>query len=155
MSSPVSRWSAAVTPRLPAWLRPASIGWVFVGGTLGAATRDVLTRSFVPDGPFPWTTLIINVSGAFLLGCLLDLLARAGPDTGWRRRTRLLLGSGFLGAYTTYSTLVVESVRLGESGSLGLALAYDVCSILAGFGAAYLATWLVRRLRVEGVGASD
>ena len=133
-------------------MRPASMGWVFLGGTVGAGVRDQLSRAFAPTGDFPWTTLAINISGAFLLGLLLDWLARAGPDTGRRRQARLMLGTGLLGGYTTYSTFVVETVRLGEGGLVYLALAYDVGSLLAGFGAAYLATSLVRRRRSDGGG---
>jgi len=94
---------------------------VALGGALGAATRWVLggwlAERFGPT--FPWHTMIINVTGALLLGVLMGASLERGfisPD--WR----VFLGTGVLGGYTTFSTLAYESVALFEQGAYGPAL---------------------------------
>lgn len=141
---------ARAARRPPAYLRPAVLLVVAAGGTLGTLIRALLGDAFpVRPGQWPWTTFCINVTGAFLLGLLLQTLALHGPDTGARRLTRLGLGTGVLGGYTTYSTFAVESAALGLGGRGGLALAYDGGSVLAGVLAAWLgfvvAVGLLRR----------
>lgn len=131
----------------PPYLRP--IAWVAVaaGGAAGTALRDALGTSFpVQPGAFPVTTFAINVSGAFLLGLLLESLARQGPDVGARRLARLAGGTGLLGGFTTYSTFVLESVLRARQGDLMLALAYDAASLAVGFVAAAAAVRAVHRL---------
>jgi len=97
------------------------IALVALGGALGAATRWVLggwlAERFGPT--FPWHTMIINVTGALLLGVLMGASLERGfisPD--WR----VFLGTGVLGGYTTFSTLAYESVALFEQGAYGPAL---------------------------------
>ena len=112
------------------------LGLVFVGGVCGTWVRAELSNRFpVAADAWPWTTFWINVSGAFVLGVLLGLLARLGDDSGWRRRVRLGLGTGVLGGYTTYSTLAVEVVERQRDSlillSTGYALASLVCGVLA------------------------
>ena len=99
----------------------------------GAAAREA-TEQALPTAHhgFPLATMLINLSGAFLLGVLLEWLVRAGADSGWRRRTRLLAGTGFMGAYTTYSTFVVEADLLVRSGRAGLAAAYVAATVVGG-----------------------
>jgi CrcB protein len=75
-------------------------------GGLGAGSRyllDLWVRSRVTSG-IPWSTMLINVTGSFALGLLLGL----GPGDTWHT----VLGTGFLGGYTTFSTASVETVRL-------------------------------------------
>ncbi len=70
------------------------------------------------EGAFPWGTLIVNASGSLLLGFLTGLaLYHAFPKT-----PKVILGTGFCGAYTTFSTFTFETVRLVEEGSIGEAL---------------------------------
>ncbi|REF29302.1 CrcB protein [Calidifontibacter indicus] len=112
------------------------LGLVFVGGVCGTWVRAELSNRFpVAADAWPWTTFWINVSGAFVLGVLLGLLARLGDDSGWRRRVRLGLGTGVLGGYTTYSTFAVEVVERQRDSllllSTGYALASLVCGVLA------------------------
>jgi len=80
--------------------------------------------------------LIIYVTGSFLLGVLLDALARTGPDEGRRRAIRLTLGTGVLGGFTTYSTFMLETVDRLRDGHAVLAGAYLVGSIALGLAAA-------------------
>ena len=118
----------------------AAVRWVpliVVGGTAGTAARAALEQAF-PASPagVSWVTLIINVTGSFLLGVLLDALARTGPDEGRRRAIRLTLGTGVLGGFTTYSTFMLETVDRLRDGHAVLAGAYLVGSIALGLAAA-------------------
>ena len=86
-----------------------------VGGTVGTALRDRIETVFAtPAGGLPWATFAINVSGAFLLGVLLEVLALVAPEGDRRRALQLTFGTGLLGGYTTYSTFVLEIVNLGR-----------------------------------------
>ena len=111
---------------------------IALGGLLGAAARQSIEDTLpAHPGSFPVATFVINVGGAFLLGLLLESLARTGPDTGWWRAARLALGPGFLGAFTTYSTLAVESDLLVRGSHFGTAIGYMAASVTAGLVAAY------------------
>lgn len=113
--------------------QPLLILFVGIGGLLGAAARYAVSLAFpTEDGRWPTGTFIVNIGGAFLLGALLESLARAGPDAGWRQRLRLLLGTGFCGAFTTYSTLAVETDLLKRDHAAGLAAAYILVTVTVG-----------------------
>ena len=131
--------------RIP--VRPAWLGVIFVGGAAGTATRAWLEGLF-PAGPgqWPWTTFWINVSGALLLGVLLEVLAETGPDRGWRRGVRLGAGTGFMGGYTTYSSFAVETFTLLDSGAWLVGLGYAIGSVVLGLVAAFLGARVVRRV---------
>ena len=120
----------------PGPLTPTLIGLVGLGGALGTALRYAISRWLPAGAGFPWGTLLANLVGAVVLGVLLELLARRGADTGVRRRTRLLVGTGFCGGLTTYSTLAVEADLLVRAHRDGLAATYAVVSVLAGMVAA-------------------
>ena len=114
---------------------PHLIGLVFLGGTIGTAARAAL-EPFQSAGAWPWVTLGINVSGSFLLGLLLELLARRDARVGPGRAARLLLGTGVLGGYTTYATFAVETVHLPLVGALlyaGLTVCLGLAAASAGF----------------------
>ncbi|QQR99748.1 MAG: CrcB family protein [Austwickia sp.] len=133
--------------RRPAYLRPALLLTVAAGGSVGTLTRALLAAAFPPaPGGWPWVTFGVNVTGAFLLGLVLQALALRGPDEGARRLTRLALGTGVLGGYTTYSTFAVETAALGRDGEVVLATAYDAASLLAGLVAAWLGVLLAEAL---------
>jgi len=106
--------------------------WVGVAffGAIGAVTRyrvDSAVSARLPSD-FPIGTLIVNLTGSLALGVLVGA---AVPD-----RVAFLLGTGFMGGYTTFSTWMVESVRLGEIGEVALLLRNLWLSLLAGFGVA-------------------
>ncbi|HEX5982882.1 MAG TPA: fluoride efflux transporter CrcB [Solirubrobacterales bacterium] len=106
-------------------------GVALLGGC-GALARFGLTL-FVTDrlhAHFPLGTLVVNLSGAFLLG----LLAGAALDGD----ARLVLGAGALGSYTTFSTWMLETQRVGEAGRQKMAVANLVLSIVLGLGAVAL-----------------
>jgi CrcB protein len=117
----------------PLHLRVSAVGLVAVGGFFGTGARYGLTLvEAARSGGWPWATFIANMVGAFVLGALLERLARGGPDTGWRQRLRLLLGTGFCGALTTYSTLATEADLLVRSRDGWLALAYLTATLIGG-----------------------
>jgi fluoride exporter len=119
---------------------------IFAGGAVGALGRAGLVRWIPPQpGHWPWATFLVNVAGSFLLGYFATRLQERLPLSAYRRP---LLGTGFCGALTTFSTMQLELLRMLDRGSAGLALGYAVASLVAGFGAAWVATAMVRRVRV-------
>jgi CrcB protein len=119
---------------------------IFVGGMIGALARAELVE-VVPGntGQWPWATFLANVVGAFALGYFTTRLQERLPLSSYRRP---LLGTGFCGALTTFSTMQLELLQMLDQQRLGLAAAYALVSIIAGFLAVALATNLVRRARI-------
>jgi CrcB protein len=110
----------------------ASAGVVALGGAVGTAARGLL-GAVVPDvAGVPFGILVINLAGAFVLGLLLAVLGRLGPDVGRRQTIRLLCGTGVLGGFTTYSALATDTVLLIDGGDLLRGLGYAVITVLAG-----------------------
>ncbi len=118
---------------------------IAVGGAAGTVAR-YLVQGWVGDltkGQLPWGTLIVNVSGSFVLGLVFALaIDRSVLPT----ELRLPLMVGFLGAYTTFSTLMLESWRLVEDGALMTALVNIVGSSLLGLLAVFAGLALGRAL---------
>lgn len=119
------------THHRPAHHRPGALLAVLVGGVLGTLARHGLSLT-LPERSWPVGTLTANLLGALLLGALLEGLSRAGDDTGRRRLVRLALGTGFLGAATTYSALAVEVDLLLRDGRPLLAAAYAGTTVVGG-----------------------
>lgn len=117
---------------------------LFVGGGLGTIARYLLSKWFneQPWGQgFPYGTFFINVSGSFILGAAaVFILERLSPAyQNWY----LLLGTGFCGGYTTFSTFEWETYKLVRDGSWWYAVANAFGSLLAGFVGILLAVALV------------
>ena len=107
-----------------------------LAGGLGAVARLVLDGVIRERAgtDFPWATLLINLSGSLLLGVLTGLvLFRGAPD-----QLRMVLGTGFCGGYTTFSTASFETVRLVQQRRLARALGYGAASVLGALAAAAL-----------------
>jgi CrcB protein len=120
---------------------------VFAGGALGAVARAALNAVLVHDPErWPWSTFVVNIVGAFLVGYFTTRLLERLPMSSYRRP---LLGTGFCGGLTTFSTMQVEILGMIEHGHWAKAAAYTTSSIALGFLAVYLATALVRRVRVR------
>ena len=119
---------------------------IFAGGFVGAVARAALIEAFphAPDA-WPWPTVIANLIGAFALGYFATRLQERLPLSAYRRP---LLGTGFCGALTTFSTVQLEVVDMLDAGRAALAAAYLLASVTAGFAAVALATNLVRRARL-------
>ena len=118
---------------------------IFAGGVLGALARAGLARALPLHGHgWPWATFAANVAGTAALGYLTTRLQERLPPSTFRRP---LLGTGFCGALTTFSTFQIELIRLARDGHAALAGAYLLASVGAGLAAMYLATVLTRRVR--------
>lgn len=110
-------------------------GVMLLGGA-GAVCRFLLDRTVTAamGRPFPFGTLAVNISGAFLLGVLGGLAL--SPDLA------LLMGTAFIGSYTTFSTWMLETQRLAEERRGWPAAANVVGSVAAGLAAAAVGLWL-------------
>jgi CrcB protein len=129
-------------PRARRERRPAVLAAVAAGGALGAPARYGISLAVtVTPGTLPWGTFWIIVSGSFALGVVLAVLLLRHPAD---RYLRPFLATGFLGAYTTYSTLATETDLLVRNGRAGVALAYVAASLAAGLGAAWSGLWAGR-----------
>jgi CrcB protein len=124
--------------------RAGVLAAIAAGGAVGAPARYGLTQLIgTRADTFPWATFWVNVSGSLALGVLVAWLIAHGRDGG---RLRALLGTGLLGAYTTYSTFAVEADRLLQHGHAAVALAYVVGSVAAGLAAVAAGLRVGRRL---------
>ncbi len=113
---------------------------VLIGGAVGAPVRYLADRAVQArhDSMFPWGTFAVNVTGSLLLGLVAGAIQALGlPD-----QLRALVGVGFCGALTTYSTFGYETVRLARDGARLYAALNVLVSAVAGVGAAFLG-WLV------------
>ena len=120
---------------------------IFVGGAIGTLARAALAALTVPDpARWPWPTFVVNIVGAFLLGYFSTRLLERLPQSSYRRP---LLGTGFCGGLTTFSTMQVETLRMLQHQHYVLAVTYTVVSIVLGFAAVHIASGLVRRARVR------
>ena len=109
---------------------------IAVGGALGAPARYEIAQLVpITPGTFPWATFWTNISGAFVLAIFLTILIERLPPT---RFLRPFFGIGFLGAYTTFSTLAVETAKLVKDGDVALGVGYTLASITIGLLFAYL-----------------
>ncbi len=133
----------------PVHLRWDAVGLVALGGAAGTAARVAITLTLPSAGTFPFATFAINILGAFLLGMLLEVLVRRGPDTGRLRGIRLLAGTGFLGGFTTYSALATDTAML-TGGDTGTALAYSLGTLLVGGAATWVGIVAGTRLAMRG-----
>jgi len=116
------------------------------GGVLGAYLRVIVAKVAAPPGDhWPWSTFIVNIGGAFLLGYFTTRLLERLPPSTYRRP---FLATGFCGALTTFSTLQFELLNLIRAGHIQLAIAYGTTSVIVGFAAFLFAVFIVRRARV-------
>lgn len=120
-------------------VRAVNAGAVFVGGAVGAGSRWGLVEWIGVSRDFPWSTLVANLVGAALLGGLAGLVTRSVGSGFWWS----LLGIGFAGALTTFSTFVLEGVDLLDQQGAAAAAWYTGFSILAGL---WLAGWAQTRV---------
>jgi len=119
--------------------------WIGIAGFAGAISRYAVEGwvSERTQATFPWGTLVVNVSGSFLLGLIFALLTeRFLPHPALRSAITV----GFIGAYTTFSTFTFETVRLAEDGAWTLAAGNIAASLLAGLVAVYAGLRLGRAL---------
>lgn len=124
---------------------PRELGAIFAGGILGALARVWIARHLVSaDDGWPWAIFLINVAGSVVLAYSVTRLQERLPQSTYRRP---FLGTGFCGAFTTFSTLELEILTLLRDGRVGLAVGYATASIVCGYVAIWVTTASVRRLR--------
>ncbi|WP_245657036.1 fluoride efflux transporter CrcB [Sphingomonas asaccharolytica] len=115
---------------------------VMAGGALGSAGRYLvgkLTLGWL--GPnYPWGTLAVNLIGGFLMGLLAGMLARTGSS----EHTRLLLGVGVLGGFTTFSAFSLDTALMIERGLWSVAIGYALVSVIGSVIALFGGLFIVR-----------
>lgn len=118
---------------------------VGLGGVFGALTRYSVSKWVGQrwPGSFPLATFGINITGSFILGLLYILLFGAGGEL---LKLKHLITTGFLGAYTTYSTFSYEILNLIRDGEWGTAVKYFSASLVLGLTLAYAGIFLAEHL---------
>ncbi|MGP1308922.1 MAG: fluoride efflux transporter CrcB [Phycisphaerales bacterium] len=129
----------------------AHAAWVFLGGGAGAAARFVVGVALMRlAGPgFPWGTLAVNLAGCLLIGLIAGFTAHrhaegltVAPFAGMDHTARLILVTGFLGGFTTFSAFGIETVDLLRLQQPGRAAAYVLASVVVGIALAW-AGWRI------------
>ena len=125
------------------------IAAIATGGALGTLARYAVGRTLIASARgFPWPTFAVNVTGSFILGVVVTLVVERFPPT---RYVRPFAAIGFCGGFTTFSTMVVETVQRGQHGQTGQAVVYLLGSLVAGVVAAGLGVTVARgRILAEG-----
>ena len=119
---------------------------IFGGGAAGALLRVWLVYAFAGSASgWPWVIFTINITGSFALAYFATRLQERLPQSTYRHP---LLGTGFCGAYTTFSTMQIEILKMLDGEHYGLAAGYTLASVTAGYLAIWTGTALVRRVRV-------
>ena len=117
---------------------------VMIGGALGAGSRHLVGAAMLARlGPgFPWWTLTINIVGSLLMGVLVGWLTRGGGGEA----TRLFLGVGLLGGFTTFSAFSMEFWLLFDRGQIVQAFGYVLISVIGAIAACGLGLFLMRQV---------
>ena len=124
---------------------------VMLGAALGGLSRYIVGTAVLqrftarfPENVFPIGTVVVNVTGCFLIGILMSLfVAHADPNPN----LRLFLVSGVLGGYTTFSSFAWESFEAVEKEQIWIGLANIVLSVVLGYLAVWCGAWVARVLR--------
>lgn len=113
------------------------------GGAIGAGIRFLVNRAFAHHGfiEFPWATLTINVTGSFLMGVLIEVLALQFNASN---EVRTFLVTGILSGYTTFSAFSLEFATLYERGEMSAAFSYVVASVVLSLFAVFVGLWVSR-----------
>jgi fluoride exporter len=141
-----NRPSASHTRAWLAHLDRQELAAVFAGGFIGAIARAALSEELpARAGHWPWATFAVNLLGALLLGLFItQQQGRPAPS----RFRRSFLGSGVCGALTTFSTMMVELLKMVQGAHWALAVGYALASVGGGLAAVALSTKAVRRTRL-------
>lgn len=125
-------------------LRPTDLWLAALGGAAGSLARFGLVQISPGWDGLSAGTAIANILGPFLLGLLLQSLSE-GQETPRRRTLRLLVGVGFIGAFTSYAELALDIIQLGESGQLLVAVSYGVGTLVLGAAATWFGIFVAGR----------
>ena len=127
---------------------------VFVGGAAGVAGREGLALVIPNLGDISVAIPVINVVGAFLLGCLYEALTRTG-STPTGGKLKLLLGTGFCGGFTTYSSLATDTALYLRDSLPWAALIYALGTVLAGACSTWAGIAVASRISTRGTGGRN
>jgi fluoride exporter len=118
--------------------------WICVAGAMGTGARYLVALWAAQrfGAGFPYGTLIVNVTGCFMIAAIMHL----ATVNAWPATVRAALTIGFLGGYTTYSSFNYETARLLEEGAFATALLNVALTICSGFAAGWLGLLLARQL---------
>jgi fluoride exporter len=114
-----------------------------LGGALGSILRFLLQKIIYDLHPvnFPWGTLLVNISGCFLIGVFFGLAEKGNLlSTDWR----LFLTTGFCGGFTTFSSFAWENIQLVRTGHLVYGALYIAASLVLGIFAAFFGIWILK-----------
>ena len=118
---------------------------VFLGGGLGAGMRHLTglaaLRWFVPG--YPWGTIFVNIVGSLAMGIFIALLGRKIQATN---ELRLLIATGFLGGFTTFSAFSLDFAVMWERGATTTAFLYVMASVVLSLTALFAGLWLARSI---------
>ncbi|WP_223839050.1 fluoride efflux transporter CrcB [Nocardiopsis deserti] len=129
----------------------AMAGIAACGGAAGAVARHLVAQAWpTPDGGLPLATLAVNLAGSVLIGVLVPAVTGPRPAPPWVRQ---LLGTGFLGGFTTYSAHVLDTGTLAASGRVAEAAAYTALTLVGAVAGTALGAWATgRAVRALGRG---
>ena len=122
-----------------------NIALVAAGGAIGSVFRYLVGVWSVrlAGANFPWGTLAVNVAGSFMIGFLVELVARRLNAS---MEMRLFLVTGVLGGFTTFSSFSLDAISLFERGTLGLSAVYVLASLVVSIAAVFAGLALGRSL---------
>jgi CrcB protein len=132
--------------RLAPHLDRRELAAIFAGGFIGAIARAALAQTLTvrPDR-WPWATFTVNLLAALALGYFVTRLQERLPPSTYRRS---FLATGICGALSTFSTLMVELLKMIDGAHWALASSYALASIACGLAAVFVSSKLVRRARL-------
>lgn len=122
---------------------------VALGGALGASLRHLSGLAMLRlAGPgYPWGTLFVNIAGSLAMGLLIGwLVKRSGAGAVSSENLRLLLATGVLGGFTTFSAFSLDVANMWQRGDVAAAFSYVFASVLLSILAVFLGLWLVRSI---------
>lgn len=126
----------------PLPINPAVVSVILFGGFVGGLVRyEVVKEWSAPSTGFPWSTFVVNTVGALVLAVLVIVTTDVLTDS---RLLRPLIGTGFCGALTTFSSVAVQTDELAAHGRVATAASYLAASLAAGAAAAWVGVLLAR-----------
>ncbi len=118
---------------------------VALGGAIGSALRHLVNLAAlrIAGLTFPWGTIAVNVVGSFVMGLMVEVIARRFGASG---ELRLFATTGVLGGFTTFSAFSFDALVLWERGAAIHAAAYVVSSVAISLAALFAGLWLARQI---------